>query len=193
MKRILVVVCLSGLMLTSCDSSSSKDDTVFDSSIVPKTSAIPVVAVDSQNQAAPVIANQPVQVNPQQQAAPVSVNGSTVIQTAPASKTVPATTPVVTQQPTATATTTTAPGMNPPHGQPGHRCDIYVGAPLNSKPNPQATAAQQPVVTQQPVTPVTAPGMNPPHGQPNHRCDIAVGAPLNSAPPVVKKDSTVQQ
>ena len=28
----------------------------------------------------------------------------------------------------------TAPGMNPPHGQPGHRCDISVGEPLNSKP-----------------------------------------------------------
>ncbi len=27
-----------------------------------------------------------------------------------------------------------APGMNPPHGQPGHRCDISVGEPLNSKP-----------------------------------------------------------
>src|SRR6188474_1027285 len=28
----------------------------------------------------------------------------------------------------------TAEGMNPPHGQPGHRCDIAVGAPLNSPP-----------------------------------------------------------
>lgn len=26
----------------------------------------------------------------------------------------------------------TEPGMNPPHGQPGHRCDILVGAPLDS-------------------------------------------------------------
>lgn len=31
-------------------------------------------------------------------------------------------------------TVKTAPGMNPPHGEPGHRCDITVGAPLNSKP-----------------------------------------------------------
>ncbi len=30
----------------------------------------------------------------------------------------------------------TAPGMNPPHGKPNHRCDIAVGAPLNSKPVP---------------------------------------------------------
>ena len=25
---------------------------------------------------------------------------------------------------------TTPPGMNPPHGQEGHRCDVAVGAPL---------------------------------------------------------------
>ena len=29
-----------------------------------------------------------------------------------------------------TTQTQTAPGMNPPHGQEGHRCDIAVGAPL---------------------------------------------------------------
>ena len=32
------------------------------------------------------------------------------------------------------STPTVAAGMNPQHGQPGHRCDIPVGAPLNSKP-----------------------------------------------------------
>lgn len=66
-----------------------------------------------------------------------------------------------------TSATKTAPGMNPAHGQPGHRCDIPVGSPLNA---PAAKAA----------IPQTAPGMNPQHGQPGHRCDIAVGAPLNS-------------
>ncbi|MEO6253372.1 MAG: hypothetical protein ABIO79_08715 [Ferruginibacter sp.] len=94
-----------------------------------------------------------------------------------------------------TAATTTATGMNPAHGQPGHRCDIAVGAPLNSKPAPAPTTTttaqpvalttpQQPAVTmtQVPTTTKTAPGMNPPHGEPNHRCDIAVGAPLNSKP-----------
>ncbi|MCV2485938.1 hypothetical protein OD917_13455 [Flavobacterium sp. SH_e] len=108
-------------------------------------------------------------------------------------------------QPQVVTTTTTAPvkvakGMNPPHGQPGHRCDIPVGAPLNS---PKATAtttasntAQSGTVTQNfTVTPPAsnpvpallstegnevkvADGMNPPHGKPGHRCDIAVGAPL---------------
>jgi len=50
----------------------------------------------------------------------------------------------------ATPTTNTqsvAPGMNPAHGQPGHRCDIAVGAPLNGKA-PAANATTQTVTTQ---------------------------------------------
>ena len=87
------------------------------------------------------------------------------------------------------ANTTGVPGMNPPHGQPGHRCDIAVGAPLNSKPVQQTAPGITTPVTipnNQPVQPVSTtavtPGMNPAHGQPGHRCDIAVGAPLNSKP-----------
>lgn len=80
----------------------------------------------------------------------------------------------------ATASAKTAPGMNPAHGQPGHRCDIAVGAPLNSKPQ---KAEAKPAVASTTAAPgKTAPGMNPAHGQPGHRCDIAVGAPLASAP-----------
>lgn len=82
--------------------------------------------------------------------------------------------------------TTTAPGMNPPHGQPNHRCDIAVGAPLNSPPgkNPATQTTPAPVQAQPQMQPqnaapvVTAPGMNPPHGQPGHKCEVAVGAPL---------------
>ncbi len=82
-------------------------------------------------------------------------------------------------------------GLNPAHGQPGHRCDISVGAPLDSKPTQPAANTAQPVVTQKsaptispniPAPTTVAPGMNPAHGQPGHRCDIAVGAPLNSKP-----------
>jgi len=74
--------------------------------------------------------------------------------------------------------------LNPKHGEPGHRCDIAVGAPLDSKPA-QVVTTPQPAVTQ--VSGMKAgKGLNPPHGQPNHRCDLAVGAPLNSKPaPVV--------
>ncbi|MCD0468138.1 hypothetical protein [Flavobacterium sp. JAS] len=89
-------------------------------------------------------------------------------------------------------------GLNPAHGQPGHRCDIAVGAPLNSAPAQQGQATAQPtqtvqvkpsqqnVVTTTTAAPVkVAKGMNPAHGQPGHRCDIPVGAPLNS--PVAAK------
>ena len=93
-----------------------------------------------------------------------------------------------------------AKGMNPAHGQPGHRCDIAVGAPLSSPKgaapvNPAAakapyTITQTPTTTTtsiptettpailNPNTAPTAPGMNPPHGQAGHRCDVAVGAAL---------------
>jgi len=95
--------------------------------------------------------------------------------------------------------------LNPAHGEPGHRCEIPVGAPLDSQPNaapvtsapaqpaeggkgflssgnnsapqaPQAQAAPQQVAQQ------TAPGFsgkpNPAHGEPGHRCDIQVGQTL---------------
>ena len=93
--------------------------------------------------------------------------------------------------------------LNPPHGQPGHRCDIAVGAPLPNDGNVVAQAQSQahpvsqgeamPVVSggmpqqvvqvQQPQTQQSYVGpkgekLNPPHGQPGHRCDIAVGAIL---------------
>lgn len=42
---------------------------------------------------------------------------------------VPANTPKI--EPKTDAATAT---LNPKHGEPGHRCDIAVGAPLNSKP-----------------------------------------------------------
>jgi hypothetical protein len=80
--------------------------------------------------------------------------------------------------------------VNPAHGQPNHRCDVPVGAPLNSSPNNSSTSVGQTnvqpqatqVITSKMSTPkvVTAKGMNPPHGEKGHRCEIAVGAPLNS-------------
>ena len=82
----------------------------------------------------------------------------------------------------------TAPGMNPPHGQPNHRCDIPVGAPLNSK-KAEPTMVKTTDIQTSTTTPIAVPennagstsvadGMNPAHGQPGHRCDIPVGAPL---------------
>lgn len=85
----------------------------------------------------------------------------------------------------------TAAGLNPEHGQPGHRCDIAVGAPLNSAPaakpaattttpsiTPSMTPTAMPASTM-PSTPAPAGAkLNPAHGQPGHDCAIPVGAPL---------------
>ncbi len=78
--------------------------------------------------------------------------------------------------------------LNPAHGQPGHRCDIPVGQPLNSG----SSSADSPVINSTQSSPVinnngnvpvnnntTSGNVNPPHGQPGHNCDIPVGAPLN--------------
>lgn len=77
----------------------------------------------------------------------------------------------------------TAPGMNPPHGEPGHRCDIPVGQPLNSKPASQTTSANvvQPTpapAPQQALAVGEKPKLNPPHGEPFHSCSLKVGDPL---------------
>lgn len=110
-----------------------------------------------------------------QNSAPITMNNSTPV--APQSNTVSVNQP----QPT-------APGMNPPHGQPNHRCDIPVGAPLNSK-KAEATTVKTTDIQTTTTTPIAptennagsttvVAGMNPAHGQPGHRCDIPVGAPL---------------
>lgn len=65
--------------------------------------------------------------------------------------------------------------LNPAHGQPNHRCDIPVGAPLNSSPS--NTNTQQSPLMNNGSSPATG-KLNPPHGQPGHRCDIKVGDPL---------------
>lgn len=103
--------------------------------------------------------------------------------------------------------TKVAKGMNPPHGQPGHRCDIAVGAPLNSKPNKAKaettiTNNNTPALVSSNNTAQVAPGTNPPHGQPGHVCGTPVGSPLNKeektdaiktneevAPTEIKKDN----
>ncbi|WP_207495194.1 hypothetical protein [Aridibaculum aurantiacum] len=89
-----------------------------------------------------------------------------------------------------------AKGMNPEHGQPGHRCDIPVGAPLNSpvantaQPQvQQVTPANQqvqvgpqitPIQPAKPALPTAGSGrVNPAHGEPGHDCAVPVGAPLN--------------
>jgi len=100
--------------------------------------------------------------------------------TTPAQKPAAQTQPIAVNLPATSTETSSGKNLNPKHGEPGHRCDIAVGAPLDSKP---VQAAQSPTgkpVVSQTINTKAAKGMNPPHGQPNHRCDIAVGAPLTS-------------
>ncbi|MBL0883252.1 MAG: hypothetical protein IBJ16_07915 [Chitinophagaceae bacterium] len=78
--------------------------------------------------------------------------------------------------------------LNPAHGLPGHRCDIAVGAPLNSAPN--TSKAPSSIQMNSTPAPQNAPMMqsapsaggkiliNPPHGQPGHDCSVEVGKPL---------------
>ena len=69
--------------------------------------------------------------------------------------------------------------LNPAHGLPGHRCDIPVGAPLNTTGTmKQATPQAQPSSTVSPVRIDQTPKVNPPHGQPGHDCTVPVGAEL---------------
>ncbi|MEI9909110.1 MAG: hypothetical protein WDO71_05235 [Bacteroidota bacterium] len=64
-----------------------------------------------------------IQVSPATLAPVISDTNANRVQTAPS-----IVTPATTSNPVSTA------GLNPAHGQPGHRCDISVGAPLDSKP-----------------------------------------------------------
>ncbi|RZJ65369.1 MAG: hypothetical protein EOO50_14040 [Flavobacterium sp.] len=117
---------------------------------------------------------------PQESSVPLSASVTPTAAAAPAQQATP--------QPQAAAVTqqVATGGVNPAHGQPGHRCDIAVGAPLTqAATTTQQVTPQQPQQPQQIQTQMQVPsqkvakGMNPAHGQPGHRCDIAVGAPLN--------------
>lgn len=71
------------------------------------------------------------------------------------------------------------PRLNPPHGEPYHRCDIPVGEPLNPASADEQNDAEV--------------MLNPPHGEPHHRCDIPVGEPLNSSPANTTRQTTNSQ
>jgi hypothetical protein len=168
-KIVLSVVMSFTLLAVSC---KKEEENVTTNDSKPKEIIMPRV------QPIPAQSNQPmIQNTPAQSQQPVANNNQAVTMTQ---------TPGVTK-----------PGMNPPHGQAGHRCDIAVGAPLNSPKQTKPASGAGSAVVQQ-VTPtatstsssapaildpnaaqtVTAPGMNPPHGQPGHVCSVAVGAPL---------------
>jgi flagellum-specific peptidoglycan hydrolase FlgJ len=75
-----------------------------------------------------------------------------------------------------------APVLNPPHGQPGHICEIPVGSPLpraaNNVQKANTAATNNPVNTTTTSIVDQTVVLNPPHGQPGHICEIPVGSPL---------------
>lgn len=155
MKSFLNLLFVSSILLTSCKKEVESEKNT------PTTNVVPFTEVGKQ----------------------MKNEASTATQVEQAKSTINSNNTVATSGPVAA-------GMNPAHGKPGHRCDLPVGAALNSPPTTTAskTAVQpqdQPVpvsavtTTSAPAATVPTPeGMNPPHGQANHKCDIAVGAPL---------------
>lgn len=176
MKNILSVLILSSMLFTSCKKEETTEETT-------EETVTEDVATDTTT------------------VAPDSLTTTSVPSTPQAGAT---TNSVMLNQPTTGSTAAPSPppqkvakGMNPAHGQPGHRCDIEVGMPLNSPPGGKAanstpskvtqtttvtpemlnqTNTSTPAATSTPV--VTAPGMNPPHGQEGHVCAVPVGEPL---------------
>jgi hypothetical protein len=100
------------------------------------------------------------------------------------------------QQSAPVTPTNSSTALNPEHGQPGHRCEIPVGAPLNtpasgpSEITTQVNTGQIPApATAQPNATLELPAsaaspstsnkkLNPEHGQPGHDCAVPVGSPL---------------
>lgn len=184
MKKILSILVLGSVVFTSCKKEETAD-------------APPIEEVVATEAAAPTAGTAATDAQQTVQPAVNAAQGTGSVMTNPQ---------VNAQSYTTTAAPqATAKGMNPPHGQPGHRCEIPVGAPLNSAAPKKAAAANTttqsttitPAMLQQngtiaapganvtttttsnaPSPIVTAPGMNPPHGQEGHVCSIPVGDPL---------------
>jgi hypothetical protein len=178
MKASFYITFLSGLLLFSCKKEEESTSTNKRTNVVPFTQMTPTTAPTT----ATGTTSNSAYVDKENQKESVMYQYKYTMVKKPNTTT------------TTTATTVTPPGMNPPHGQPKHRCDIPVGAPLNSPvakttTTPKTAVVSTPTVTSTSnavpsllaTTPEATPtpeGMNPPHGQPKHRCDIAVGAPL---------------
>lgn len=124
------------------------------------------------------------------QAVQNTANSNSMLQNLP-SNNAPANPIFSTNQTSSTSSNDVA--LNPEHGKPGHKCELPVGAPLNSAPSPTNNVNNSNPIQINPANnnPSAAPvnlskvgksGLNPEHGQPGHKCEIPVGAPLDSKP-----------
>ena len=160
----LFSIALLALVLASCQDSDNVEttDNVSSDSTSFTTTAAPIADSNTQS----IVTNSTV--------APTKTVAPTITTVAPAA-------PVAK---TATQGDGAA-GLNPAHGAPGHRCDIAVGAPLNSPAGntaaPAVNSAPAPTMSQSPppAQPVNGKArLNPAHGEPGHDCSVAVGQPL---------------
>lgn len=161
-KTVLSLVIISAATLIAC---SGNDSPEKDTSIMPDSSKI----------LAPAIVSNLSDSNKQITAAPANVAQPVVVSN---------------NQPQTAAPASNVAGLNPAHGQPGHRCDIAVGAPLNSPAAKTVGANAARPQIQNMNTPVAVPAgsiktnstarLNPEHGQPGHDCSVQVGAPLKN-------------
>ena len=138
----LFLIAAMFIMLTACDSKDKADRSKGltpnveqnKSETVTKT---PEVNIQPQESTAPVGAS-PVAINPPHGQPghdckiPVGAPLNSAPQQTSPNTTTTTTMPQIQATPSTQSTTVTPPGMNPPHGQPGHDCKIPVGAPLNS-------------------------------------------------------------
>ena len=73
--------------------------------------------------------------------------------------------------------------INPPHGEPGHDCNVAVGSPLNAAAKSINAPVQLPIVTGTDlplnISPKAGVRLNPPHGEAGHDCNVQVGQPLS--------------
>lgn len=163
MKRsLLSLTIIAGLGLAAC---SGNDKPEKDTSIMPATGA-------SSINTAPVVAGDTT--------LPVQFSTGAVDQKVINSSQTISASQAATVAPTA--------GLNPAHGQPGHRCEIAVGAPLNSAPTATTATPQVQTINAPVAAPANIPAMggngtarlNPAHGEPGHDCAVQVGAPLKN-------------
>ncbi len=79
-----------------------------------------------------------------------------------------------------------ADGLNPAHGMPGHRCDINVGEPLSSAPNPAPSATPSDNSGIQGATTVQV----PPPSQPVPSSEKSLGSPTVGGPSTITTTKT---
>ena len=182
MKRFFLAASIASVVFASCGSESTTTDSTETNTITDSTLITP--APDTTNNSLPPVVQDTAKTSSTITMPPVSLpvaNPQPTVNVQSSNVQPSSTQPATTQPATSTA------GLNPEHGKPGHRCDIAVGAPLNSQPAATTAAAPPKVQATQVATPATTPAptgpkpkLNPAHGQPYHDCAIKVGDPLKS-------------